>query len=165
MLDSEPRGLGETAPAVDIAEKETAYEITAEFPGIDQNNIEVKLANGVLTIKGEKKQETEGQKPSLPLSRAPTRRPLDRLARDDERVTRSIQLEPKSVVGRLGKRSDLGALEDMRRQQLHAALRVARQRRIQDGAMLLSRLRARKRLRLQGQHAVTQRMVVHRPAV
>ena len=36
-----------------------AYEITAELPGLDENNIQVKLANGVLSIKGEKREEKE----------------------------------------------------------------------------------------------------------
>ena len=47
------------APAVDVSEGEKAYEITAELPGIDEKNIEVKLVNGGLTIKGEKKDEKE----------------------------------------------------------------------------------------------------------
>jgi HSP20 family protein len=47
------------APAVDVAEKDKEYEITAELPGLDEKNIEVKLANGTLTIKGEKKEEKE----------------------------------------------------------------------------------------------------------
>jgi HSP20 family protein len=47
------------APAVDIAESEKAYEITAELPGMDEKNIEVTLANGGLTIKGEKQAEKE----------------------------------------------------------------------------------------------------------
>jgi HSP20 family protein len=51
--------VGRDGPAVDIAEKDKAYEITAELPGLDQNNIELKFSNGTLTIKGEKKQETE----------------------------------------------------------------------------------------------------------
>jgi HSP20 family protein len=46
-------------PAVDIAEKEKEYEVTAELPGIDENNIDVKFADGMLTIKGEKKEEKE----------------------------------------------------------------------------------------------------------
>ena len=46
-------------PAVDVVEGEKAYEITAELPGMDEKNIEVKVANGVLTIKGEKREETE----------------------------------------------------------------------------------------------------------
>jgi HSP20 family protein len=47
------------APAVDIVEKDNAYEIMADLPGMDEKNIEVKLANGNLTIKGEKKAERE----------------------------------------------------------------------------------------------------------
>ena len=50
------------APAVDIAETDKAYEITAELPGIDQKNIEVNVANGGITIKAEKKEETEEKK-------------------------------------------------------------------------------------------------------
>ncbi len=49
----------DTAPAVDIVERDKAYEITAELPGMDEKNIEVKIANGGLTIKGEKKEEKE----------------------------------------------------------------------------------------------------------
>jgi len=50
------------APAVDIAESEKAYEITAELPGLEEKDIEVKLANGGLTIKGEKQEEKEEKK-------------------------------------------------------------------------------------------------------
>jgi HSP20 family molecular chaperone IbpA len=44
---------------VDITETDKACEITAELPGMDEKNIEVKFADGVLTIKGEKKDEKE----------------------------------------------------------------------------------------------------------
>ncbi len=57
-----------TAPAVDVAEKENAFEVTAELPGLDEKNIEVKLANGNLTIKGEKKEEKEEKKKDYYLS-------------------------------------------------------------------------------------------------
>ena len=46
-------------PAVDIVEKDKAYEITAELPGMDEKDIEVKVADGDLTIKGEKQEEKE----------------------------------------------------------------------------------------------------------
>jgi len=46
-------------PAVDVAESDKAYEITAELPGMDENDIEVKATNGGLTIKGEKKEEKQ----------------------------------------------------------------------------------------------------------
>jgi HSP20 family protein len=57
-----------TAPAVDIAEKDNAFEVTAELPGIDEKNVEVKLVNGNLTIKGEKKEEKEEKKKDYYLS-------------------------------------------------------------------------------------------------
>ena len=47
---------------VDLAEPDTAYEITAELPGLDEKNIEVNLANGGITIKGQKKEEVEEKK-------------------------------------------------------------------------------------------------------
>jgi HSP20 family protein len=46
-------------PAVDVVEGEKAYEVTAELPGMDEKNIEVKVANDALTIRGEKKEEKE----------------------------------------------------------------------------------------------------------
>jgi HSP20 family protein len=45
-------------PAVDFVERDDAFEMTADLPGLDEKNIEVKVANGVLTVKGEK---TEGK--------------------------------------------------------------------------------------------------------
>jgi len=57
-----------TTPAVDIAEKDTAYEVTAELPGMDESNIEVELSNGALTIRGEKKEEKEEKKKDYYLS-------------------------------------------------------------------------------------------------
>lgn len=51
-----------TTPAVDVVESEKAYEITAELPGMDEKNIEVKVAEGSLTIKGEKQEEKEEKK-------------------------------------------------------------------------------------------------------
>jgi len=56
------------APAVDVAETEKGYEVTAELPGMDEKNIEVKFADGVLTIKGEKQEEKEEKKKDYYLS-------------------------------------------------------------------------------------------------
>ena len=49
-------------PTVDIVEKNDAYEVKAELPGMDEKNVEVKLANGVLTIEGQKREEKEEKK-------------------------------------------------------------------------------------------------------
>jgi len=54
------RDLGfNVTPAIDIVEKDKAFEVTAELPGLDAKDIEVQLANGMLTIKGEKQEEKE----------------------------------------------------------------------------------------------------------
>jgi len=49
-------------PAVDIDERDNAYEVTAELPGMDEKNIEVRLANGSLIIKGEREDAKEEKK-------------------------------------------------------------------------------------------------------
>jgi HSP20 family protein len=46
-------------PAIDVSETGQAYEITAELPGMDEKNVEVKVADGILTIRGEKQEEKE----------------------------------------------------------------------------------------------------------
>jgi HSP20 family protein len=58
----------EIAPAMDVAEKDTEYEVTAELPGIEDKDIEIKLANGMLTIKGEKSEEKEEKQKEYYLS-------------------------------------------------------------------------------------------------
>ncbi len=55
-------------PAVDIVEKDGAYELTAELPGTDEKCLEIKLNNGILTLKGEKKDEREERKKDYYLS-------------------------------------------------------------------------------------------------
>ena len=51
-----------TVPAVDVSETDKAYEISAELAGMDEKNIDLKIANGVLTIRGEKQDEKEEKK-------------------------------------------------------------------------------------------------------
>jgi HSP20 family protein len=53
------RREGELLPAFDIAETEKEYTITGEMPGIEAKDLDVTLADGTLTIKGEKKKERE----------------------------------------------------------------------------------------------------------
>jgi HSP20 family protein len=72
FFDIEPFRRSEAAfggaPAVDVIETDKAYEITAELPGMDEKNVEVKFADGVLTIKGEKQEEKEEKKKDYYLS-------------------------------------------------------------------------------------------------
>jgi HSP20 family protein len=46
-------------PELDVRENTNAITIEAELPGVEEKDVTVTLANGVLTIKGEKKQEKE----------------------------------------------------------------------------------------------------------
>jgi HSP20 family protein len=46
------------APAVDIREEENRYLLSADIPGVDRENIEIVVENGVLTLKGERAGET-----------------------------------------------------------------------------------------------------------
>lgn len=46
-------------PAFDLVEKKDEYEITAELPGIEEKDVEIKLSNQTLTIKGQKTESRE----------------------------------------------------------------------------------------------------------
>ena len=46
-------------PSVEISDNEKEIRVTAEVPGLEEKDIEVLLDDGVLTIKGEKRSETE----------------------------------------------------------------------------------------------------------
>jgi HSP20 family protein len=46
-------------PRVEVSETDKEIEITAELPGLDERDVRVELANGVLAIAGEKKTEIE----------------------------------------------------------------------------------------------------------
>jgi HSP20 family protein len=46
-------------PNIELKESDKDVKVTAELPGLDEKDVQVELANGVLSIKGEKKTETE----------------------------------------------------------------------------------------------------------
>jgi HSP20 family protein len=50
---------GEWFPSLDVSETKNEIVVKAEIPGIDPKDIDISLADGVLTIRGEKKQEKE----------------------------------------------------------------------------------------------------------
>jgi HSP20 family protein len=56
------RDNGLWAPAVDIQETDTEYLLKAEVPGMDVKDVDVSLADNVLTLRGEKKVEKEEKK-------------------------------------------------------------------------------------------------------
>ncbi len=46
-------------PNVEVSDDEKEIRVTAEVPGLEEKDIEVLLEDGVLTLKGEKRSETE----------------------------------------------------------------------------------------------------------
>jgi HSP20 family molecular chaperone IbpA len=70
-FDVAPFGLASRAldglgwPQIDIEDTDKEVRITAELPGLDEKDVSVEIANGVLSISGEKKSESEEQVPSL----------------------------------------------------------------------------------------------------
>jgi HSP20 family protein len=44
---------------MDVSETEKVIEITAELPGLEEKDVDIRFADGVLTIRGEKKSEKE----------------------------------------------------------------------------------------------------------
>ena len=72
---------GEWLPFLDVTETKGDLLVKAELPGIDPQDIEISLDKGVLTIKGEKKQEKEEKEEGYHL-----------IERNYGSFTRSIQL-------------------------------------------------------------------------
>ena len=52
----------EFSPRMDMKESEDAYTVKLTMPGIDKNDIDISVSDGVLTVKGETKEEAEDEK-------------------------------------------------------------------------------------------------------
>src|ERR1700716_1906398 len=67
LLDEFSRSLGAVgaltapglSPNIDVTEADKEIEITAELPGLERKDVEISLEDDVLTIRGEKKFESE----------------------------------------------------------------------------------------------------------
>jgi len=79
------RQEGEWLPSIDVAETKGDLLVKAELPGMDPKDIDISLHEGILTIKGEKKQEKEEKEEGYHL-----------IERSYGSFTRSIRL-PKDV--------------------------------------------------------------------
>jgi HSP20 family protein len=51
--------LGSGWPTVEVAETNNEIRVTAEVPGLEEKDVELLLDDGVLTLRGEKRSETE----------------------------------------------------------------------------------------------------------
>lgn len=57
----DPWGTWDFMPEVDVRDTKKAVKVSAELPGVDEKDIDVRLDGNVLTIKGEKREETGGE--------------------------------------------------------------------------------------------------------
>ena len=48
-------------PKVELNETDKTLTVSAELPGLDEKDVQVEIANGVLTLRGEKKAERSGE--------------------------------------------------------------------------------------------------------
>jgi len=53
-------GYGDWLPPVDIYETESDVVLVAELPGVKEEELDIQMSDGVLTLKGEKKYPVEG---------------------------------------------------------------------------------------------------------
>ena len=50
---------GKMLPSMDVTETDKEIEITAELPGLEEKDVQINVADNLLTIRGEKKAEKE----------------------------------------------------------------------------------------------------------
>jgi HSP20 family protein len=53
--------LEDDSPKIDVRDRDRAVEVVAELPGMDEDDVEVSVAEGALIIRGEKESESEEQ--------------------------------------------------------------------------------------------------------
>jgi len=58
-LLSRDERVGLLTPSIDVKEDDKSIVVTAELPGLDEEDVEVTFRDGVLTLKGEKRLEEE----------------------------------------------------------------------------------------------------------
>jgi HSP20 family protein len=57
--DREVLAMADWAPTVDITETDSAYMIKGEIPGVNKEDVKVTIEDGMITMRGERKQEKE----------------------------------------------------------------------------------------------------------
>jgi HSP20 family protein len=87
-------------PAVDIYEDEHSINLTAELPGVDEKDLDIRVKNGVLTISGERKMEHEEKQENF-----------HRIERAYGRFTRSFTLPPTVDTDNVKANFDSGILK------------------------------------------------------
>jgi len=97
---SEPFGLVEWSPALDVSETDDAVLVHAEIPGIDPKELNIAVVGDTLTIRGEKKDESEQ-----------TGRNYHRVERRYGSFTRSLRLPALVDADQVTAKAGAGVLE------------------------------------------------------
>jgi HSP20 family protein len=104
------------SPKVDVAQTDDGWEISAELPGVDQNDIDLRLDGDLLTISGEKRDERKDDRNRIversygSFSRSfqlPFTPDPEKITADCERGILTVRL-PKSAIQDKSKRIAIG---------------------------------------------------------
>lgn len=109
------RGFGAVTFAVDIHEDDTAITLTAELPGLGEDDIELVLRDDMLVVKGEKKTEHEEKKDNYFLSerrygafersfRMPDNADFDNIAAQFDKGVLTVTVPRKAAAKKAGKK-------------------------------------------------------------
>jgi HSP20 family protein len=79
---------------MDIHESENALEITAELPGVCQNDVDLRIEDETLTIRGEKRDERRGNRPAFGEM-------LERIASNGVKTTRAKRFAVSTMMAAL----------------------------------------------------------------
>jgi len=101
-------------PAVDVSEREHEYRVRADLPGVDPDQIDVTLEDGMLTVKGERTEERRKEDEGM-----------HRVERFSGTFFRRLALPDAAEEGDVKARFDKGVLDiTIPKGQTHRARRV-----------------------------------------
>ncbi len=96
----EPAFTADWSPAVDIRDETDGYVLQADLPGVEPGDIEIHMEKGVLTIRGERKHESQEERENY-----------KRIERVRGNFFRSFSLPDTADADRISARCQNGVLE------------------------------------------------------
>jgi HSP20 family protein len=96
-------------PAVDVQETKDAFVLTADLPGVDPNDIDITMENGVLTLRGRRSHESRTEEEGFRRIERSTGEFFRRFALPDVADADSISAQTNNGVlsVRIGKRPEV----------------------------------------------------------
>lgn len=81
------------SPAMELAPTSDGYELSVELPGLDEKDVEVEFADGVLSVSGDKREESEKKENGYLLSER-------RYGSFRREVTLPADVDPDTIAGK-----------------------------------------------------------------